>query len=412
MFYERQSKNQRNNYKQMLALVGSLSNLFSDSDKPLLHYRAHENIFCKYFEALNLSRDDCSADAIKDKIGIGLKTWVGQDDQKIAEFGRLRPSYEHLSGIELIKAIASYRNTRIQVTKNLHGLREMIYHIIKRVPNAMKIYECAFDYIDVENIVIDEARGHANNVYFSDGRHTYHFSKSKNTLYMIFEKMDFMDSFEVEILDDPFEVLKQLLLHEPCKALTRTIDETPARQLCLRLYNVLNDGTKFVPQRSGLNQWNAKGRKRDENELYIAYLAKDRERDETFFPPRDTPFTLLLPDGTSMSAKVCQGAFTKVRQEMYNKMTDREKEIEDSRTLVGKSIMSNPNKTLGKWLLRDVFEVPVGTLITYDMLCQFGVDSVIFTKISNNQYSVDFAPLGTYERMYGEKDLSTEHDSD
>ena len=86
MFYEIQPKEQRENYKMMLRTVGSLSKLFSESSEPYLYYRCHENIFCKYFEALNLSREDCSADAQKDEIGIGLKTWVGADNQKVAEF--------------------------------------------------------------------------------------------------------------------------------------------------------------------------------------------------------------------------------------------------------------------------------------------------------------------------------------
>ena len=62
MFYENQPVEQRENYKSMLALIGSLSNLFADSETPMLYYRAHENAFCKYFEADNLSREDCSAD--------------------------------------------------------------------------------------------------------------------------------------------------------------------------------------------------------------------------------------------------------------------------------------------------------------------------------------------------------------
>lgn len=109
MFYEKQPEKQREDYKQMLSLVGSLSNLFSASDEPMLNYRAHENIFCKYFKALNLSREDCSADASKGSVGVGLKTWVGRDDQKVAEFGRLRPNYENLHGMELIQKIADSR---------------------------------------------------------------------------------------------------------------------------------------------------------------------------------------------------------------------------------------------------------------------------------------------------------------
>lgn len=54
--------------------------------------------------------------------------------------------------------------------------------------------------------------------------------------------------------------------------------------------------------------------------------------------------------------------------EKYELLTSEEKEREGARSKVGKSIMSNPNKALGKWLLRDVFELPEKTLVTYDML--------------------------------------------
>ena len=420
MFYEKQSVEQQNNYKNMLAIVGSLSNMFSASNEPMLYYRAHENIFCKYFEAINLSREDCSADAMKGVVGVGLKTWVGRDDQKVAEFGRLRPQYEHLTGIELIRAIAEYRNARIRTTMNAHGLTEMIYHIVKRVPQAMKIYEIAFDPINIDGIVIDETRGNANNTYFTDGNHTYHFSTSKNTLYMIFDDMVLMDSFEVNILDDPYEVLKNLLpKHVDYVIETDGMDLTyqtfvvsgdtvgirdfhPERnQVCLRLYSTKSDGTKFVGEKSGLNQWNGvrtsnRTRKdgtivhietpRDENELYIPYPAEDRRRTEGFFPPRDIDFDLLLPDGEWIKAKVCQSD--------------------------GKAIMSNPNNKLGQWLLRAVFELPVGTPVTYDMLRVFNVDCVVFTKISDGKYSINFGTLGTYEKFYGLNDVEAVNDTE
>lgn len=397
MFYEKQPNEQRENYKSMLALIGSLSNLFADSETPMLYYRAHENAFCKYFEADNLSREDCSADAAKGVIGIGLKTWVGRDDQKVAEFGRLRPTYENLSGIELVKTISEYRNERIRVTKNLHGLTEMIYHVVKRIPHGMQIYESAFDYVDIDNIVLDENRGNANNTYFSDGKHTYHFSMSKNTLFMIFDDMELMDTFTVEILKDPFEALQNF--NNSIRKVQNIGKHYP--QLCLRLYATKLDGTKYVPERSGLNQWNANGRSRDANEIYIAYLAPDRGRDPHFFPPRDTPFTLILPDGSKINAKVCQRAYKKMKEEEYEQLSDEKKAKEDAKSQIGKSIMSNPNKILGKWLLRDVFGLPEGTLVTYDILKVFGIDSVIFTRISKKKYKIDFCVLGTYEKMYG-----------
>lgn len=399
MFYDKQPEENRNSYKRMLAIVGQLSNLFSEKEEPYLAYRAHENIFCKYFEAENLARFDCSADAKKERIGVGLKTWVGRNDQKVAEFGKLKSSYNGLEGIELVKKISEYRNERIRVTKNIHGIDEMIYHVVKRVPNAMEILECAFDYIDVDNIKLIPGRGNDNNTYFTDGKHTYHFSVSKNTLYMLFDDMKKMDSFTVKILEDPYKALESMdkgadicvekyTLGDKGRKYTdfaiKEISRKP--QLCLPLYSKRgNEKEKFVGDKSGLNQWNAGGRKRHPDEIYIPYLKEDRERDMNFFPPRDTSFTLHLPDGTDITAKVCQ-------------------EADKNNPLIGKSIMSNPNRVLGKWLLRDVFELPEGTVVTYEMLEKFGIDSVVFTKNGDLDYSVEFADIGTYEEFYGEED--------
>lgn len=390
MFYENQPESSRNNYKKMLTIIGNLTQLFSESDCPYLPYRAHENIFCKYLNAENLARQDCSADAKKDGVGVGLKTWMGQDDQKVAEFGRLRETFAGLTGMDLVKTIAEYRNERIRVTKNLHGIDTMIYHIVKRVPGAMQILEHAFDYIDIENLSLIVNRGNVNNTYFTDGHHTYHFSVSKNTLYMIFEDMELLDSFEVEIMDDPYSFLMRLMYGEDgieadteAREMFRQTEPVRLPQICLRLYSSRADGRKFVADKSGLNQWNGarlvrrtgEYKRRDPNELYIPYPAEDRARTVGFFPDRDTVFNLRLPDGSVIPAKVCQAD--------------------------GKAIMSNPNKLLGEWLLRKVFELPEGTQVTYQMLQRFGIDSVIFTKHGNLEYSVDFAELGTYEEFYG-----------
>ena len=396
MFYELQPQLQKENYKKMLSIVGGLTQLFSESDCPYLAYRAHENIFCKYFEAENLARLDCSADAKKNRIGIGLKTWTGQDDQKVAEFGKLRETFAGLTGLDLVKKIAEYRNERIRVTKNLNGIDEMIYHVIKRVPGAMQVLECAFDYIDIEHISLITNRGNVNNTYFTDGRHTYHFSTSKNTLYMIFEDLELLDNFNVEIMDDPYTCLMNLMPGVSAEGVTEDEIQTrtlvpKANQVCLRLYSTKPNGTKYVAEKSGLNQWNGarfvrrtgEYKPRDPNELYIPYPAEDRRNTVGFFPDRDTVFNLHLPDGSEIPAKICQDD--------------------------GKAIMSNPNNLLGEWLLRKVFELSEGTLVTYDMLLKFGIDSVVFTKHATLDYSIDFAEIGTYEAFYG-KDLTETED--
>lgn len=361
--------------------MGQLSKLFSESPCPYLAYRAQENIFCKYFNAKNLARADISADALKGNVGIGLKTWMGGNDQKVAEFNRVRKQFEKLKGLKLVKAISEYRNERIRVTMNLYGIKTMIYHVIKRVPLGMQILECAFDPIDISNIKLIEKKGGNNNTYFSDGKHEYHFSSSKNTLYMIFSDMKLLEEFSVEVIDDPYTFLLNCMKKITIES-SPNIEKKP--KLCLPLYSI-KKGEKVVEQKSGLNHWNASGRKRNFDEVYIPYSVRDKKRVPNFFPPQDIPFTLRLSDGLVISAKVCQQG--------------------------GKAIMSNPNSVLGKWLLRDILCIKEGTVITYAMLEKFGIDSVIFTKNGENDYSIDFAPLGTYDAFYNLEKESEEADN-
>ena len=263
------------------------------------------------------------------------------------------------------------------------GIDEILYHVVKRIPNAMQLLECSLDEIDINNIQLLRQGNEKTNPYFSDGKHTYHFLISKSTLYMIFDGMQLVDDFEVDILDNPYALLEQMFatkqVDEQTSPIMNLFEEKHGETLKLKLYttgtkNQLNgakgypiensDKYAFVPLRSGINQWNANGRKRHEDELYISYPASAKEEKPNFFPPRDEEFQIILPDGTELSAKVCQEN--------------------------GKAIMSNPNKALGHWLLRDVFEVAPGTVLGYGDLQKYGIDSVVFEKLGDKKYSVNF----------------------
>jgi len=117
-------------------------------------------------------------------------------------------------------------------------------------------------------------------------------------------------------------------------------------------------GKLHIPERSGLNQWNAKGRPRDANEVYIPIPISVHRMFPDFFPSRDTAFELILPDGTSISAKVCQDN--------------------------GKALMSNPNAVLGEWILRKVLRKPVGEIVTIDDLNIYGIDSIKIVSTHKN----------------------------
>ena len=96
MFYSAQDSSKQIDYKENLQLIGSLSNLFSDSKTPYLYYRVAEKIFTKSFDANDLSRGDVALDAVKGKIGIGLKTFLASNNksfQKVAEFNKDKSLY-------------------------------------------------------------------------------------------------------------------------------------------------------------------------------------------------------------------------------------------------------------------------------------------------------------------------------
>ncbi|MGR5962267.1 hypothetical protein ACT7DN_15370 [Bacillus paranthracis] len=126
-------------------------------------------------------------------------------------------------------------------------------------------------------------------------------------------------------------------------------------------------------KKSGLNQWNAAGRLRNPNEVYIPIPVWIHKVFPTFFPPRDESFDLSLPDKAILSAKVCQ---------------------ENS-----KALMSNPNSALGEWLLRKVMDLKEKELLTYEKLETLGIDSVAVYKHGDTDYSIDFCEIGTYDEF-------------
>ncbi|MGL4983034.1 MAG: hypothetical protein ACRC4W_09345, partial [Treponemataceae bacterium] len=132
------------------------------------------------------------------------------------------------------------------------------------------------------------------------------------------------------------------------------IESTPRDKetIYLPLYSPLSGE---VQEKSGLNQWNARGRLRDPNEVYIVVPKWIHKRYQNFFSDRDQIFTLVLPDKNNLQAKICQDA--------------------------GKALMSNPNKDLGKWILRKVLQLKEGELVTYQKLEALGIDSVRIDKI-------------------------------
>ena len=79
----------KGNYLKLLSVTARLSKLFSESETPYLYYRAAENIFCRSFDAENLSRGDSAFDANFNSVGVGLKTFISQNQYSTEKIGRI-----------------------------------------------------------------------------------------------------------------------------------------------------------------------------------------------------------------------------------------------------------------------------------------------------------------------------------
>jgi hypothetical protein len=370
MFYNTENKELQNKYMEYLKLTGSLSKLFSDSLAPYLYYRAAENIFCLAFEAENLSRSDISIDAKKENIGFGLKTFLhgnGKTFQKVAEFNAVRNEYANKSDKEIIEFISKARNKRLDICLEGYGVKELVYHCLTRSGNNISIYEFPMDMVQldkIKNIVRNK-----NTIQFEDRLNEYSFNLSKSTLYKRFICKNSLEDIKVDILENPFEVLANLKTSET--SILKEVSSYPF--IYLPLYAPSSKDLEPAIA-SGINQWNAGGRDRNENELYIPIPAWIHKKFIGFFPDNnDDKFELELPDGEILNAKMCQSE--------------------------QKGLMSNPNKALGKWVLRDVLKITPRTLVNRKYLDMIGIDSVIVFKMSDKKYKIDFASLGKFEEF-------------
>ena len=366
MFYNNQNDKYKEKYLKSLSTIGSLSNLFSDSVTPYLYYRIAEKIFCNAFDANDLSRGDIALDASKDNIGIGLKTFLQKNDktlQKVAEFNKDRLLYENQNSTDIVHIISDLRNKRIQFAENLSSVHNSFYHCVVRAENKFYLYEESMDYIDINNI--KGVKKKKNTIWFNDEVHEYSFNLSKSTLLKRFNTKKFLEEFEVDILANPLEEI-QKCFSDDTKFINGKFRITDT------VYLPLYGKNKIVAPKSGLNIWNGKGRKRNPNEIEIRIPAKIHKYSPTFFPKRDTPFTLHLPNGETLKVKVCSDN--------------------------SKALMSNPNKALGKWLLRDVLGLKEEELLTYEKLETIGIDSIRLDKIDNENLKINFVSIGSFEK--------------
>ena len=374
IFISSQPDNSKKLYFNYLKAICSLSKLFSDNEVPYLYYRVAENIFCKSFNADNLSRDDLAFDAKKDNIGIGLKTFTVKGKyaiEKIAEFNAFSKELRNLDNTKLVLRLSNLRNERIKFAIRTYGVENSIYHCIARGKKILKIFETDYELIDENKI--RNIKSSIAGIQFNDIKNEYSFNFSKSTLFKKFEIPTNSIDLPIQILEDPYELILTLFRKIDIKQPT---SEVPGEDyIILPLYSLRESkkNNKVVAEKSGLNQWNAGGRKRDSGEVYIPIPIQIHKNFPNFLPPRDKSFNLHIPTGEILNAKVCQ---------------------ENS-----KALMTNPNNALSDWLLRKVLKLKEDELLTYEKLKIIGIDSVRITKIDKNNFNIDFTKIDGFDEF-------------
>lgn len=117
---------------------------------------------------------------------------------------------------------------------------------------------------------------------------------------------------------------------------------------------------------AGVN-WGRRDSRTSQDEAYVAIPADIGRSD--FFPPKNTPFTVIWDDGTSM---VMRGASGSERS--------------------GKDLTTLPsNSEIGRYLRRRL-QVPPGARIDIETLVRYGRTHITAKKNPNGEYFLDFDP--------------------
>lgn len=382
-------------YSRGMRYAASLSRLFSTSPTPLVDSRFAEKIFCASTGAKDLSRSDMSFDALYDlDAGVGVKTFIAASPtsakfEKVAEFTKLGPSLAGLSATELAMEVARLRNLRVMSDASQYGinLARSFYHCLIRVPGKMFAHEEPYELINMENIGSIEEK--AGSVSFTDGKNQYRFSRSKTVLLKKFDLGTFMNTEPIEtpVNDEIWQkILKPMgnsNLATTSSTISSTSEDVAEDFVVLPLYAFSKSKGKYVAEKSGINQWNAGGRKRKFGEAYIPVPSAVHQRRVGFFPPRDVKFRLRLPDGVVVSAKLCQDG--------------------------SKALMSDPNEIICKWLFATLdgsFEIASDRInerrpYSYEDLLAIGRDSVRIVKRvgANWDYEIELAEVDEFENF-------------
>jgi len=430
--WEKYSEEQRNEYIKFLQVYGALSNLFRQKQGDLIPYldsKFQETVFAKIFKSQNVDIGNTPHDVLSvfgnDRIGIGLKTWMGSKPsfQKVMQLKRYQNDInQYKDNLEdLAHKISEIKNEKMQSDYVRLGLSENknIYHYITRDEGKFTINECAYPLIDTDNL--KDFSSTTTAFSWTDGQKDYKYTFGDSQIWQKFDTGKhnslLLHKFDVSIIEDPFNFL--LEAYAKLIEVPKEID-TDIVEVYLPLYSY---ESQEVEEKSGLNAWNAAPKSpanpipRPLNEVYITIPIIFHKKHPDFFSNKlwdiieyreqlkgtkeakpEIRFHLHLPNGKIIPAHLTQSNLKGLQSGSNTERDENGKRYGQS--------------ALGQWLLVDVLGLKERQLVTREWLIKKGTDSVrLWRKKGDYQnINIDFAPVGAFEAFM--KDIPVELEED
>jgi len=430
--WEKYSAEQKDEYIKFLQVYGALSNLFRQKQGDMVPYldsKFQETVFAKIFKSENVDIGNTPHDVLSvfgnDRIGIGLKTWMGSKPsfQKVMQLKRYQNEINEFRNDlhSLAYKISEIKNERMKSDYYRLGLSEdkNIYHYVTRDKGLFTINESAYPLIDLNNLRDFNITSSA--LSWSDGNKDYRYTFGDSQILQKFDSKKYnslvLNRFDVKIIEDPFAFLLKAYFDiiETSKPIEIDIIEA-----YLPLYSYQS---KEVEEKSGLNAWNGAPKNKDSNtprplnEVYIPVPREFHKKHPDFFIENifefekirknytgnkdnkpEIRFYLQLPNGKKIPSLL-------TGDNMKNFQSGSNTEYDENGKRYGQS-------ALGQWLLIDVLGLKERKLVTREWLQKKGKDSVRLWRKKGDYktINIDFAPIGSFEAFMDDEPIEQEED--
>jgi hypothetical protein len=430
--WEQYSSEERNEYIKFLQVYGALSNLFRQKQGDLIPYldsKFQETVFAKIFKGQNVDIGNTPHDVLSifgnDRIGIGLKTWMGSKPsfQKVMQLKRYQDEINVFrNDLEALAfKISEIKNDRMKSDYLRLGLSENgnIYHYVTRDKGRFFVNECTYPLIDLNKL--SDFNSTPTAFSWSDGNKNYKYTFGDSQIWQKFDSSKHdtfkLSQFDVKIIEDPFAFLLEAYINliDGSKVIEQDIVE-----VYLPLYSYQS---KEVEEKSGLNSWNGSSKNKGSNtlrplnEVYIPIPREFHKKHPDFFIKNifefekfrenykgskenkpEVRFYLQLPNGKKIPSLVTQS-------NMKGLQSGSNTEYDENGKRYGQS-------ALGQWLLVDVLGLKEREPVTREWLQKRGTDSVRLWRKKDDYtiINIDFAPIGSFEAFLNDEPITQEEE--